>query len=138
MARDLSEWEAASAQTMGPSETHTIMNVPSSYFTSPVGTRFDSDARFDYNEPLERFARNEIAYDEFMQMTGKQANIQYFFSMLFVLKSVVKYLVNKSYTFTRENLISETVEYIIWQIYIVVFFTLRFCFLILFPALCAE
>lgn len=45
----------------------------SAYFERPstsasaVGEANDD---LEFNEPLERFMRNEIAYNEFMQMTG--------------------------------------------------------------------
>lgn len=47
----------------------------SAYFEVPhtsVSVGGDTNENLEFDEPLERFMRNEIAYNEFMQMTGKQ------------------------------------------------------------------
>lgn len=42
----------------------------SSYLIPPSTSTNQENTELQYNEPLERFMRNEIAYNEFMQMTG--------------------------------------------------------------------
>lgn len=48
---------------------------PSNTSAAVVGETNDD---LEFNEPLERFMRNEIAYNEFMQMTGNVILYSYF------------------------------------------------------------